>query len=1366
MNPAIRKRSRAMSRISDLVKLKTGYANFVELKTAFEESQQNADRMAMYRPTTAHRRAFERLCRGLYQPNDKKFYLLSGSYGTGKSHLCLMYANALSRSSGDSEIKGFYDNYGKLDPDAAKLLRNIRKGGQYLVAICDYHSGRRFEDVVLKAVSDACKAKGLDVGVETEFDEAERQLEDWESKAGDTAAIRDHYEDFSRAVEQIAPGLTVGQLRTGLREYDSGCLEQFRGAYKLAQGGTDFQARSGNLIPIVQKLVRSKAFRDRFQGLAIIFDEFGFTLEKAAYSKDVLQGFMETICKNEPNVVFVGCIHKDFKAYADRFSKDDASVMSARITSVDLLNEGIEEIIGAIVEIEKGGAVWASEVAPKLGVLDALLPVCETLKLFPWIPDTQHIRQRVLEDIYGVHPAALAALLRLSSEVGSDARSTFTFFSGDVGGAQGSYAEYIGENDLLDSSGKLNLYTVDRLFSFFQDELSPKNAELRDAQRQIVNGYVASVDALRKAGQDQLVNEREAEQTAILRTILIYQLVRIATTLENIQFGLYALLPADKKGAEANLKALEKMGAVFFRQQSKTYELAVGTGVDPYELVNRYLGDSTKYPTDTVDAFLAEAGEDKDPLFLDAKQYNLAYGEDKRFRSVFIRAKDLSEQLWEQLKKEQIEAASKPTKSYEGVAVYALCEDEAEIQVAREAVQDIPWEDFVVGVPHEPHPFTEMLLRVRACRHALDPQSEEKLNAQTESRLRDMFENPQDGYLPALQSVFRQIAGGELACWYSREGKVVVDQPKQPHRPVDTLCDRMFLSRCKIQHTDLNNVHDDRWRTEKNNALKQAVNTLLGAERIQIDNGNPDNHGEKRYLERVLLKGAGGLRKTDSDGPVTFFACESDPDKIDAKFPVLKDLCERLSNLDPGETLAVGTFINAAKGAPCGAGGTALMLALGHAVRAYGERLRVFKDSTRTSEYPLQDYGDLSGLVADPATGVVLEVREITGNQAKLIDAVAGGVGAPPVKHGEIRSLNETFELLDEWWRGLPVVARITGIYAQTHKEGLERFRTAFDTIGSSDRYEFLLDVLPGVYLETPPGTALTEDDVNVITQAFSDDVKLLNTGYHIVTKMVAEAVSELFGEKGDLVQCRTSVVAWHEALTPRQREALTYQDSPEAASLMQVLGDPSVTFEDGLMRRLPMDYGLDEIREWNALHVEDYTAKLVQALEDVKAAAVVIAPPEIETQGSARKIGPQKYELGSGAGILLKIPKGAGSIVYTTTGTDPRGAEDRVTIKKDTDLVDTVSTTSVTRVSARALDGQGNFSDLVSFAVIYKPLEYKPVFNDKKDDLFVREAHFKIPETAEDLRTVLKGIVAESIKLKIITKKKAEKLLSAMDEI
>ena len=405
--------------------------------------------------------------------------------------------------------------------------------------------------------------------------------------------------------------MSLDQLRAGLKDYDSVALEKFRSAFKEMMGGIEFQAKAGNLIPILKKLIKSQAFKDRFKGLAIFFDEFGFTLENARYSRDVLQGFMETICKNESNVIFVGCIHKDFKSYADRFSKDDAAVMSARITQVDLLNEGIEEIITAIVETEKDSDVWKNEVAPKTGIFDQLVPPCKTLDLFPWIDDVNRIRQRVLEDIYGVHPVALSCLLNLSSEIGSDARSTFTFFSGEVGGEEGSYVDFIQNADMTIGGGKLNLYTVDRLFTFFRKELSLKNPELRERQRQFVNGFWASVDALRKAAETEITGFQDDERMQLLRTILICQLCRIPTNLENLQFGLYCLSSAEKNQLKSHLKNLVKNGAVFLRRQSKTYELAASTSEDPYDLIARYEGDPKLHPDDVVAAFLEEAGGKK-----------------------------------------------------------------------------------------------------------------------------------------------------------------------------------------------------------------------------------------------------------------------------------------------------------------------------------------------------------------------------------------------------------------------------------------------------------------------------------------------------------------------------------------------------------------------------------------------------------------------------------------------------------------------------------------------------------------------------------------------------------------------------------
>ena len=487
--------------------------------------------------------------------------------------------------------------------------------------------------------------------------------------------------------------LTVVQLRAGIKDYDSSVLEKFRDSFKEMMGGVGFQAQAGNLIPILKKLVRSRSFKERFKGLAIFFDEFGFTLEKAGYSKDILQGFMETICKNEPNVLFVGCIHKDFKSYADRFSKDDAAVMSARITQVDLLNEGIEEIIGAIIETDKKCNIWEQEIAPKTGVFDQLVPSCKSLDLFPWIADVNRIRKQVLEDIYGVHPMALSCLLKLSSEIGSDARSTFTFFSGDVGGEKGSYADFIKNAEVAGVGGKLNLYTVDQLFTFFKKELSLNNPELRERQRQFVNGFYASLDALRKATEGGLFEFQEDDRIEVLRTILIYQLCQIPTNLDNIQFGMYCLSNPEKSRIKEYLKVLVKNGTVFFRQQSKTYELAASAGEDPYALIERFVADSKLHPSDMVAA-------------------------------------------------------------------------------ARTIVDD----NVALAVPHVPQPFMETLLRVKACLHYMPPNEAEKISAQTESRLRDIFEDPKDGYSSMLQRVFSDITEGSGACWYWQGGKVLVDK--------------------------------------------------------------------------------------------------------------------------------------------------------------------------------------------------------------------------------------------------------------------------------------------------------------------------------------------------------------------------------------------------------------------------------------------------------------------------------------------------------------------------------------------------------------------------------------------------------------
>ncbi|MFH1943507.1 MAG: hypothetical protein ABIL68_15500, partial [bacterium] len=996
---------------------------------------------------------------------------------------------------------------------------------------------------------------------------------------------------------------------------------------------------------------------------------------------------------------------------------------------------------------EKNSDAWKKEIAPKTGIFDQLVPPCKSLDLFPWIDDVNRIRERVLEDIYGVHPMALSCLLTLSSEIGSDARSTFTFFSGDVGGEKGSYADFIENAEIIVSGGKLNLYTVDQLFTFFNKELSQKNPELRDRQRQFVNGYYASMDALRKAAEGELLGFQEDERIQVLRTILIYQLCQIPASMENIQFGLYCLSNSEKNQIKEYLKDLVKNGVIFFRRQSETYELAASTGEDPYDLIERFVTDTKLHPSDTVAAFLEESAGKHLPEYAEAKGYNLPFGEDKRFRTRFVRAKDLGDALWDEIRTDYTESRNKPAKGFEGTLVYVLCEDDNEIKVAREAAKTVTDENIALAVPHAPQPFTETLLRVKACRHYLPPNEAEKISAQTESRLRDIFENPEDGYLPTLQRFFRDIVDGSGACWYRQGGKVLVDKPKQSHKPADMLCEELFKKRCRIKHPDMNYCHDEKWYTGKNSALKQAVGVLLEAEKVFIDNGNPDNHGEKRYLEKVLLKGAGALKKSGAVGVVSYFLCETDPDKIHDDFPVFKELCDRLAKLNPGDIFSVGAFLDEAKAAPYGAGGTPLILSLAHVIRAYGERLIVYKDSTQMVEQHLRSYDDLVRIVSDAAAKTVFVVRNISQAQMSLVDLVAKAVEAPSLKHGEIRSLNSTFETLKQWWNGMPTVAQVIGLYEESRKARLSSLKNLMDGLTESvDRFDFILEQLPALYMGSQVGDTLTEENAKFINKAFSEDVTLLNSGEQIALSLVAQAVCEIFGSKGDMIECENVVNKWYANLNPIQRDSHRC-DHEDAKQFLLRLADPLVSFSTKITKLLSSDYGFGAVTDWTSLHVKDYAAKINQAKAEIDKAKPVVYKPVVD-EG--------EHEVRESQKMYVEIPKGATSLTYTLDGGDPRHNDSAVKIEARFDLVSLLKGRPSLKIVIRAIDQEGNYSEPVETKLINKDHKYDIQI---KSDLYGKEVTFKCPNDVEGFVTVMKSVINFGVKNNFLNIDKAKEL-------
>ena len=660
-----------------------------------------------------------------------------------------------------------------------------------------------------------------------------------------------------------------------------------------------------------------------------------------------------------------------------------------------------------------------------------------------------------------------------------------------------------------------------------------------------------------------------------------------------------------------------------------------------------------------------------------------------------------------------------------------------------------------LAIPHGPQPFTETLLKVKACRHYLPPNEAEKISAQTESRLRDIFENPEDGYLPAIRQVLRDVMEGNGSCWYWQNGKVLMDKPKQSHKPADMLCEELFKKRSRIKHPDLNFCHDDKWRTGKNTALKQAVSVLLEAEKVLIDNGNPDNHGEKRYLEKVFLKGVGALRKTGSEGLVNYFECETDPAKINDELPAFKELCTRLSQINPGQTFSVGSFLEDVQKPPYGVGGTPLILMLGYIIRAYGERLIIYKDSTCMIEYSLRSYDEIVKTVADPAAKAVFVIRDISKSQSELVSNIAKAVNAPPLKHGEIRTLNSTFEALKQWWQNLPMIAKVISLYDKERQKRLTQAKELLDGLtGSVDRFDVLLEQFPTIYSGTPVGDAITEKEVSSVCKAFAEDVKLLNMGEQIVRGKVADAICKIFGKTGDMIECENVVRRWHEGLNPSQRDPHK-SEHEEATHFLTRMADQSVTFDTKIMKLLPNDYGFGAISDWSSLHIKDYISKLTQAKSEIDKAKPDVSMPDIEEKA---------YEVQEQDKLYVEIPKGASRLLYTTDGSDPRNSDNRQQSDTKLDLISLLNNFPNVKVKLRAADSEGNMSGVVSVELISKQRKYEI---QVKSDLFEEEeAIFKCPNDKNGLLAVLKSVIKYGVKKEILSESLGKAINVAIDKL
>ncbi|MCB0751798.1 MAG: hypothetical protein KDC52_10005, partial [Ignavibacteriae bacterium] len=480
-----------MAVIKDIIKISGGYTDVVDLTNHYSDTKKNAELMERYKPIKAHREAFGRIANSLNQ-QDKRFYFLSGSYGTGKSHLCLMAANYFSRLSTSMEMKTFFDNYKEaqqavklksgeqLNERSADELVSKRKKGQYLIAMCRYGLNLEFEGTILRAIQESLEETGLEL--ETHFKEALRKIDSWESKKNE----KRFFEDLEKELNTKHPGLTIKKLKQGLSETKEEIFQIFKECYKKITS-TDFVYDRDNLQNILTDILSSQEFKEKYSGIVVIYDEFGYALDGNKVSLSKMQEFAQFCTQSKMQhhpIVFIGTGHKAFRNHGQVGDQIHFDTISARVEEIPLQTQGMEDIIGAIISPKTEDKEWKNNVAPNENIFSFFSGQCSRLKIFDWLK-APIIENNIIQNIYPMHPLATYALLQLAKEVGSDNRSIFQFFSPRINNETGeweniqpySYTWFITNNEIA-TSGKLNFYTTDLLYEYFKDGIKSKTKKM------------------------------------------------------------------------------------------------------------------------------------------------------------------------------------------------------------------------------------------------------------------------------------------------------------------------------------------------------------------------------------------------------------------------------------------------------------------------------------------------------------------------------------------------------------------------------------------------------------------------------------------------------------------------------------------------------------------------------------------------------------------------------------------------------------------------------------------------------------------------------------------------------------------------
>ena len=507
------------------------YNKYVEVNKKFKSSVnlefdiKNEDKILEYVPTTD-------LCDVLYyylestiRVDTIRSTLLVGPYGKGKSYLMLMLTYLLSKRENRNLFTKVLERIERISLELANLIKEIdSKHISLLPVIINNNYADDFNQAFMIAISNALKDNNLvDLIPNSTFKEALDIIKKWKkaSKAG----------GFSLEEYLDAENCSLTELEKGLKEYKNKYYLTFKRIFKKISHGIEFNSMISSDIANLYFDIASKLANYGYQGLFIIYDEFGVFLENQTQDFKLRLNKLQTLAEKCNNSSFSSqmhlcCVtHKDFVLYSkNKESSNDFAKIAGRFKTIKF-NRSLEENYEIICDslIKKSG--YEGVCNQFISANQSFISDLEASNVL-----TKTEISYLLKNGFPFNPLSIYVLVAISELVGQNERTLFTFLTDN---SENTFRYYCNHND----QGLLN---VDIIYDYFADLI--KNDEL-------LNPIYNKVESFKNLGLAK-------EEVLVIKALAIFKIINDDIKLPASIANLALALAMDKSLCQSVVNSL------------------------------------------------------------------------------------------------------------------------------------------------------------------------------------------------------------------------------------------------------------------------------------------------------------------------------------------------------------------------------------------------------------------------------------------------------------------------------------------------------------------------------------------------------------------------------------------------------------------------------------------------------------------------------------------------------------------------------------------------------------------------------------------------------------------------------------------